>query len=101
MLARDVTDGNGRMLLAAGKKIQEKHLKIFRAWGITEVDVEGSQAEQAAGPLNEAVDSGRTEEIPKKMRVLFKHNDLNHPAIKELLDICIARQPKENSGSPK
>lgn len=39
VLAADVRDGSGRMLLPGGAEVEEKHLKIFRSWGVGQVDV--------------------------------------------------------------
>lgn len=37
----DVAGPKGKVLLHAGNKVQSKHLRIFRMWGVKEIDVEG------------------------------------------------------------
>lgn len=63
VLAVDARDMSGRLLLAAGGEVTPKHLKIFKTWGVTEVDVQemgsaGTQPEPGtkpeAGPQPEA-----------------------------------------------
>ncbi|MFQ5443371.1 MAG: hypothetical protein ACE5EK_02020, partial [Nitrospinales bacterium] len=39
----DVKDLTGRVLLTSGNAILEKHIKIFKSWGITEVFIKGTQ----------------------------------------------------------
>jgi HD-like signal output (HDOD) protein len=41
VLAADVCGRDGRTLLGAGAALQERHLRIFKAWGVTEADIEG------------------------------------------------------------
>jgi hypothetical protein len=49
VLAADVLDTNGRMLLSKGKGIEANHINIFKMWGVTEVSAvahgDGSPAE--------------------------------------------------------
>ena len=46
IIADHVMDQNGMMILSAGQEITSKHLKTFRAWGITEVDIEGNKEKE-------------------------------------------------------
>lgn len=39
VLAKDVLDMSGRLLLGRAVSITDKHLKIFKTWGVTEVAV--------------------------------------------------------------
>jgi hypothetical protein len=41
VVAEEVRDVNGRLLLARGNSIQPSHMRIFKIWGITEVKVNG------------------------------------------------------------
>src|SRR6185369_10254927 len=41
VLASDVLDRSGRMLLGAGAELTHKHLVIFRTWGVLEADIAG------------------------------------------------------------
>ncbi|NDV23284.1 HDOD domain-containing protein [Desulfovibrio sp. JC022] len=42
-LAEDVKGANGRFLLAADTVIEERHLRIFNIWGVSEVEVLGGK----------------------------------------------------------
>ena len=37
--ATEVKDRTGRILLASGKTITSKHLKVLKTWGITEINI--------------------------------------------------------------
>ncbi|HEC20225.1 MAG TPA: HDOD domain-containing protein, partial [Gammaproteobacteria bacterium] len=41
VLAADAKHHSGRVLLAAGTELTEKHLKVFHTWGLTEADIDG------------------------------------------------------------
>ncbi len=41
ILASDILDHNGRFLLGKGLAIQERHLRIFKIWGISQADIQG------------------------------------------------------------
>jgi len=74
---RDVVDRAGRVLVPAGTPLDEKHLRVLKTWGIDAVWVEGS-APRSAPEL-----PPREEE---RLRARFRHADLAHPLISELLE---------------
>lgn len=93
VLKQDVYDRSGRLLLPEGSELTEKHLVIFRAWGVLEVEITADTEGDAGGaPLDEEIDPALLAAAEAAVTSLFVHNDLEHPAIKELLHICIARK---------
>lgn len=92
VLKSDVCDRSGRMLLPAGVELTEKHLQIFRAWGVVEAEIVGDSDGDGTAPGIEEIDSEALAAAEALVKPLFLHNDLEHPAIKELLRICIARR---------
>jgi hypothetical protein len=97
LLAADVRDRNGRLLLKAGAELTEKHLYIMRTWGIVEVeivDVDGNQ-QVPAGAV--AIDPELWAGILAEITPIFRHSDLSHPAIKELLRIRIVREARNGN----
>ncbi len=87
VLAEDVRDINGRLLLARGKQIEPKHLRIFKIWGITEVMILG------AAPQNDGFDPETHPDLVRRaqetIRPLFSHADMHHPAIKEIFKLSV------------
>ncbi|GJL77116.1 MAG: hypothetical protein NPINA01_01050 [Nitrospinaceae bacterium] len=97
VVARDVKDLHGRLLVPAGVKASAKHLKVFKIWGVPEVFIEGkTNARIESDPL-EVVDPKKKKAIEGKVKALFSRNDLKHPFIQELVSICIHRELKASS----
>ncbi len=93
VLKQNVCDRNGRLLLPEGSELTEKHLTIFRSWGVLEVDIAvDGDGDGGAAPQHEAMDPDLVTAAEAAVKPLFVHNDLDHPAVKELLRICIARR---------
>lgn len=93
LLRNNVCDRSGRMLLPAGAELSERHLKIFRTWGVTEADVEGEDGCETVSPLaGEDVDPVRLAAAEEAVAWMFRLNDREHPAIRELMRLCIARK---------
>ena len=83
ILAKEVRDVSGRLLLSKGKKIKPQHLRIFKIWGITEVHV-AAEAEAANHNDPSDLDPEVLQEIQEQIAELFAYTDLNHPALKEI-----------------
>ena len=94
ILADDVRDINGRLLLAKGESIQTKHIRILKTWGIPEVNIAGeSKPDDPHSPLAE------TEELKAARATtgfVFSHIDREHPAIKMLFELCVAYRSHHN-----
>ena len=93
VLSEDVKDIKSRLLLAKGHKIQSKHIRIFKIWGITEVSVTCGQDEKHQSESN--IDPNKLEEITEETKHMFKHVDLSHPALKELFRISILYRSRQ------
>ena len=94
ILEDEVRDINGRLLLKRDKKIQKSHIRIFKIWGITEVKIRGNNGsrDSSSGPA----DPELIEKIEKETHNLFRHVDLEHPAIKEIFRISVLFRCKYN-----
>jgi len=93
ILSSDVKDRGGRALLKAGIELTEKHLKIFKTWGITHIEIEGDDTTTSlqtvinAHPELDAVAQQAAENQ-------FRHTDPDHQFIKELKALWIQRHIK-------
>jgi hypothetical protein len=82
VLEADLTDQNGRLLLAAGTALTEKHLRYCQMWGVTEAAIEG----EGAGPSSEpTVDPAAIERALATLEPRFRHPPRDHPLIAALL----------------
>ena len=80
--------------MSVGLKLNEKHLKILKAWGVTDVAVEEAVSKQEGVSLFENIDPAAVEKIEREMKGMFRHADLRHPAVRELFNLCVARKLK-------
>lgn len=91
VLAQDVRAGTGVVLLGAGVEITERHIQIFRSWGVNEVDVEGGDREALNTEILLKLDVEKRAQIEGELDRLFQHNDPRDPVIEELRHVCLAR----------
>lgn len=92
VLASDVLDRNGRMLLGAGAELNQKHLTIFRTWGVAEVDIAGIDFVDNASPLPADIDPAALAAAEETLLPHFRHSGTEHPALRELLRLAAIRK---------
>ncbi|MBN4079583.1 hypothetical protein JYT26_02970 [Beggiatoa alba] len=95
VLCADAQHHTGRILLKAGVMLTAKHLKMFRAWGLSEADVEGDDITLCDDPVE--LDPARLAEAEARTRERFRHTELSQPAIAELFRLVILQQAQQNS----
>jgi hypothetical protein len=91
VLSSDVRDRSGRMLLGAGAELTQKHLVIFRTWGVLEVDIVG-QGSVAAYQMPADVDPQLVAAAEEALIPLFRHTNRSHPAVIELMRLARLRR---------
>jgi len=91
----DLKDRNGRLLVAAGTRLTEKHIRIIKIWGVIEADIEGvSEADVA--PAEEAmIDPELLRAAAELLAGNFRYNDLKDPVVAELFRIGRLRKALE------
>jgi putative nucleotidyltransferase with HDIG domain len=97
VLADDVADCNSRLLLKKGGTVEPKHIRMFKMWGVGEVQVQGTvdtDAETGTGS-----DPAHFEEVAHRTAKRFRFNDLNHPLIKQLFTLSVHHRTKHFSPS--
>ena len=93
VLNSDVHDRSGRLLLGHETVLVGKHLRMFRMWGVTEVDIAGGDDPLVAA--SEEVVDGDPEALKAAedvLRPLFRNANLSHPAMAELFRLCLLRK---------
>ena len=98
VLAADVADRSGRVLLRAGCEISERHVKTLKSWGIVEVEVQGEVAGADAGeavPVRPPTE--HIAELQRQLRERFRHVDLEQPFMQALLQEVTRRLTSGNS----
>lgn len=87
VLADEVRDLSGKLLLTKGKTIQVDHFRIFKIWGVTEVNILGNNGGKEEAKPN--LDPEQLEKIKESTMQVFSHTDLEHPAIKEIFGLSV------------
>ncbi len=98
VLESDAKDRSGRVLLGAGNTLTEKHLKIFKTWGVTEADIKGIEKEEVAARVISRLDPLRLKEVEAQTRERFRHSDMNHPFTSELFRLLTVRSVRRETG---
>ncbi len=92
VLAGDVLDRNGRMLLGAGVELTQKHLAIFRTWGVTEVNIVGGDSDDDNESLPSEVDPEVLAAAQERLLPLFVLAGTDHPVMHELLRLAAIKK---------
>jgi len=94
ILAEEVRDINGRLLLARGNEIGENHIRIFKIWGVSEVTVEGPA--QGNDKFEPEISPEIFEQIRETVKDLFQHTDQEHPLVKKIFNLAIQFRCEHN-----
>lgn len=99
VLAKDVTDRNSRVLLTAGNELTDKHIKIFKMWGVTEADIQGVAHEDVEAQEAAALDPELLRKADLVTQELFTHAASEHPGIRELARLSTMRRVRTLTGA--
>jgi len=94
-VAEPVKSNQGVTLIPRSVVLAEKHLKILKAWGITEVTVieaDGDETVSDDDGIENLVDKEATEDVQKYVDSLFQKTDKNEPFIQELYRLALERK---------
>jgi hypothetical protein len=94
VLTSDVRDRSGRLLLRDGTELNDRHLYILRTWGILEAEVAGAEEDPENPEFSDAIAPELWSAIEGEITPLFRHADLAHPAMKELLRMRIMKKAR-------
>ncbi len=98
ILASDVLDRSGRVLLKTGLQVTEKHLTILKQWGITDADILGVDRDEINAKTIESFDKDVLTACETEKRELFHHADMAHPINQELFRLSVLRSMKRKAG---
>ncbi len=99
ILADDLRNPYGRFLLAKGTKLSSKHLRVFKMWGVIEVNISGVSQDDVDQKKTAHLDPKIIQKVNNYLRQRFYYTDLAHPFIKKLFDLCSIRQAEKMSES--
>ncbi len=97
VLGGDAVHNNGRVLLRGGTRLEDKHIKMFKTWGLASADIEGvTQDDVESGVLN-SLDPVLVETVREELAIQFRHTDLSHPLISELHRLLVRQRTRQNN----
>ncbi len=96
MLAEEVRDQQGRLLMPSGTELTDRHLRAFQLWGIIGVRIRAGDAaaEPAELPLTpEQLAQGEAVVLSR-----LRADNASHPLMAELIRICTQREARRLAG---
>ncbi len=94
VLTEPVYDRRGRLLMQAGKTLEEKHLDSLPMWGVLVIDVEGDDPDSETETLLE-VAPWAIDRATEEMAGVFRHANTDHPVIGALQALRVKRRAEE------
>ena len=92
ILATDVMDRRGRLLVPRGKELTERHLGALRMWGVPNIEIEGDDPESdGLAPIDAEV-LGRAE---AEVAEIFANAREAHPFLDTLRGLSVARRARD------
>jgi len=95
----DVKNMDNMLLIPAGCVLTEKHINIFNAWGITEVQVASGSDGENSGDILQQLPPETLAQLRKELAGIF-WDPIDKSAIQaEIFDLLLRRKAKQNTGS--
>ena len=94
VLAENVSDRRGRLLMPAGRVLEEKHLHALPMWGVTHIEIEWDEPESEA-ETSESVAPWAMAQAGEEIGYLFLHANTTHPVMQELNALRVRRRAME------
>lgn len=92
VLAGDLRDRTGRLLMSSGTVLTPKYINICKIWGVVEADISGISSEDMEASVMKRFDASTIAAAEESVRKRFSHNDMDHPAIREFFRLCTLRE---------
>ncbi len=102
VLASNLESRHGRLLLPEGSMLEERHLRILRIWGVTEVDIDGVDSDTAEAATVMDIDPEVFRCCDAFLNPFFQNTGLDQEAVQEMFRVCLLQtsQGMANSGLP-
>ncbi|TVQ74814.1 MAG: hypothetical protein EA372_01305 [Chromatiaceae bacterium] len=97
VLAEDVRDRSGRLLLSAGIPLKDKHLRVLKTWGVTQVAIwqeapaSATDNTQPSREVPPPIDKTAYQQAEAVMLNAFRHCDLQQSVMHTLFDLATRR----------
>jgi hypothetical protein len=98
VVTADVKNMDNMLLIPAGCVLTEKHIDIFNAWGITEVQVESGGNAEDSGDILQQLPPETLEQLRKELAGIFWDPVDKSPVQAEMFDLLLRRKAKQIAG---
>jgi hypothetical protein len=98
VLAANVLDRNGRILLKGGLEITDKHLTILKQWGVTDAEIKDMNRDEITAAAVQGLDPEALGHAEEHFKGLFRHTDREHPFFLELFRLSVIRHVNQLQG---
>ena len=88
VLLSDVKSGN-QILLAKGVSLTNKHINIFKSWGVSSVEVEGGSEQDLTNQKIQELSPAEKKRLEADLTERFRHVDLSFRPAKVLYNNCL------------
>ena len=99
VLASDIINRQGRMLLPEGSILEKQHLRILRIWGITEADIENVESDEAEASIFLEIDPEVFRQCDAFLNPFFINAGIDHEAMQEIYRVCLLHMARDVVGS--
>jgi hypothetical protein len=98
IVASDVKNMDGMLLIPAGCAITERQCNILQSWGITDVDVESSDGSEDSGDPLAKLPPETVQQITGDLKKLFWKLDESNKAAMEIFNLMLRRKARRMLG---
>lgn len=97
VLASDVLNLNGQLLMPKGTKLVEKHLWLFKTWGINHIDIVSQDG--ASSTANTELTDEEIRMHTPGLREIFGGTEEKDLWMQELFKLCLERKILKSRGT--
>ena len=90
-LGADFVAPDGRFLLPRGTVLQERHIKVGKAWGVRQADIEGLEQDQVDTDKAAVIGPELLEQSRLILEPFLRCATNDHPAVREIMRIVLER----------
>ncbi len=97
VLEQNVLDQKGRLLFQSGQTITERHIRIFKIWGVTEIWVQNGESGSSSSPPSEEgkISDSAYEKAQQSLKNIFRRNSLQDPFLQEMYRVSLERAARK------
>ena len=97
VLESDAVHNSGRVLLRGGSILEDKHIKLFKMWGLISAEIEDLTQEQVESEALNDLNPSILEAVQDELSSQFRHTDLSHPMIAELHRLLVQLRVRQKT----